>query len=109
MLTSKHSSGRRMTFEDKEYVMEELTTESFDGIDIALFSAGGSISKEFGPIAVNRGTIVVDNSSALRMDENVSLVIPEVNPEAMEKIKVGMGTGVLIANPNCSTIQLLFA
>jgi len=64
MLTSKHSSGCRMTFEDKEYVVEELTAESFDGVNIALFSAGGSISKEFGLIAVNRGTIVVDNSSA---------------------------------------------
>jgi len=89
--------------------VEELTAESFDGVDIALFSAGGSISKEFGPIAVNRGTIVVDNSSAFRMDENVPLVIPEVNPEAMEKIKVGMGKGALIANPNCSTIICLMA
>lgn len=109
MLASKRSAGRRMTFEDKEYVVEELTAESFDGVDIALFSAGGSISKEFGPIAVNRGTIVVDNSSAFRMDENVPLVIPEVNPEAMEKIKVGMGKGALIANPNCSTIICLMA
>jgi len=109
MLASKRSAGRRLTFEDKEYVVEELTAESFDGVDIALFSAGGSISKEFGPIAVNRGTIVVDNSSAFRMDENVPLVIPEVNPEAMEKIKVGMGKGALIANPNCSTIICLMA
>lgn len=89
--------------------MEELTAESFDGVDIALFSAGGSISKEFGPIAVERGAIVVDNSSAFRMDENVPLVIPEVNPEAMANIKVGMGKGALIANPNCSTIICLMA
>ncbi|XP_004503334.1 uncharacterized protein [Cicer arietinum] len=109
MLASKRSAGRRLTFEDKEYVVEELTAESFDGVDIALFSAGGSISKEFGPIAVERGAIVVDNSSAFRMDENVPLVIPEVNPEAMANIKVGMGKGALIANPNCSTIICLMA
>lgn len=109
MLASKRSAGRRLTFEDKEYVIEELSPESFEGVDIALFSAGGSISREFGPIAVDRGTIVVDNSSAFRMDEKVPLVIPEVNPEAMENIKLGMGTGALIANPNCSTIICLMA
>jgi aspartate-semialdehyde dehydrogenase len=109
MLASKRSAGRHLTFENKDYVVEELTAESFDGVDIALFSAGGSISKKFGPIAVDRGTIVVDNSSAFRMDENVPLVIPEVNPEAMENIKVGMGKGALIANPNCSTIICLMA
>lgn len=109
MLASKRSAGRRMTFEEKEYVVEELTAESFDGVDIALFSAGGSISKEFGPIAVDRGSIVVDNSSAFRMDEKVPLVIPEVNPEAMHNIKLGMGKGALIANPNCSTIICLVA
>ncbi|KAF7808579.1 Aspartate-semialdehyde dehydrogenase [Senna tora] len=109
MLASKRSAGRRFTFEEKEYVVEELTPESFDGVDIALFSAGGSISREFGPIAVDRGTIVVDNSSAFRMDEKVPLVIPEVNPEAMEGIKLGMGKGALIANPNCSTIICLMA
>ncbi|KAL5052469.1 hypothetical protein RYX36_033151 [Vicia faba] len=109
MLASKRSAGRRLTFEDKEYVIEELTEESFNGVDIALFSAGGSISKKFGPIAVDRGTIVVDNSSAFRMDENVPLVIPEVNPEAMAGIRVGLGKGALIANPNCSTIICLVA
>ncbi|XP_057419262.1 uncharacterized protein LOC130713513 [Lotus japonicus] len=109
MLASKRSAGRRLTFEDKDYVVEELTPESFDGVDIALFSAGGSISREFGPIAVERGTVVVDNSSAFRMDETVPLVIPEVNPEAMEGIKLGTGKGALIANPNCSTIICLMA
>ncbi|XP_054775787.1 uncharacterized protein LOC129284356 isoform X3 [Prosopis cineraria] len=109
MLASKRSAGRRLTFEEREHVIEELTPQSFDGVDIALFSAGGSISREFGPIAVERGTIVVDNSSAFRMDENVPLVIPEVNPEAMDHIKLGMGTGALIANPNCSTIICLVA
>ncbi|XP_019446200.1 PREDICTED: uncharacterized protein LOC109349721 [Lupinus angustifolius] len=109
MLASKRSAGRRITFEDNDYVVEELTPESFAGVDIALFSAGGSISREFGPIAVERGTIVVDNSSAFRMDEKVPLVIPEVNPEAMANIKVGKGKGALIANPNCSTIICLMA
>ncbi|KAK7320108.1 hypothetical protein RJT34_04842 [Clitoria ternatea] len=109
MLASKRSAGRRITFEDKDYVVEELTPDSFAGVDIALFSAGGSISKEFGPLAVDRGTVVVDNSSAFRMDENVPLVIPEVNPEAMQHIKLGTGKGALIANPNCSTIICLMA
>ncbi|KAL9662924.1 hypothetical protein QQ045_027759 [Rhodiola kirilowii] len=109
MLASKRSAGKRLTFEDKEYVIEELTEDSFDGVDIALFSAGGSISKKFGPIAVERGSIVVDNSSAFRMDDNVPLVIPEVNPSAMAHIKLGSGKGGLIANPNCSTIICLMA
>lgn len=109
MLASKRSAGKHLTFEDNDYVIEELTADSFDGIDIALFSAGGSISKQFGPIAVDRGSIVVDNSSAFRMDENVPLVIPEVNPDAMKHIKLGSGKGALIANPNCSTIICLMA
>ncbi|KAA8532481.1 hypothetical protein F0562_032519 [Nyssa sinensis] len=109
MLASKRSAGKHLTFEDKDYVIEELTPESFKGIDIALFSAGGSISKQFGPIAADCGSIVVDNSSAFRMDENVPLVIPEVNPHAMAHIKLGSGKGALIANPNCSTIICLMA
>lgn len=109
MLASKRSAGQRISFQDKDYVVEELTADSFNGVDIALFSAGGSISKEFGPLAVDRGTIVVDNSSAFRMHEGVPLVIPEVNPEAMYGIKVGKGKGALIANPNCSTIICLMA
>lgn len=98
-----------MKFEERDYTVEELTEDSFDGIDIALFSAGGSISKKFGPLAAQKGTIVVDNSSAFRMDENVPLVIPEVNPEAMAHVKLGSGKGALIANPNCSTIICLMA
>ncbi|KAK9222987.1 hypothetical protein WN944_011429 [Citrus x changshan-huyou] len=109
MLASKRSAGKQLSFQDKAYTVEELTEDSFDGVDIALFSAGGSISKKFGPIAVEKGSIVVDNSSAFRMVENVPLVIPEVNPEAMSGIKVGMGKGALIANPNCSTIICLMA
>ncbi|KAK7320104.1 hypothetical protein RJT34_04838 [Clitoria ternatea] len=109
MLASKRSAGRRITFEDKDYVVEELTPDSFAGVDIAFFSAGSSISKEFAPLAVDRGTVVVDNSSAFRMDEKVPLVIPEVNPEAMQHIKLGTGKGALIANPNCTTIICLMA
>ena len=76
--------------------MEELTAESFEGVDIALFSAGGSVSKEFAPAAAANGCTVVDNSSAFRMTEGVPLVVPEVNPEAMAHMKVG--SGGIIAN-----------
>ncbi|KAK1553380.1 hypothetical protein Q3G72_033973 [Acer saccharum] len=109
MLASKRSAGKQFSFQDKTYTIEELTDNSFDDVDIALFSAGGSISKKYGPIAVDKGTFVVDNSSAFRMVENVPLVIPEVNPEAMSGIKLGTGKGALIANPNCSTIICLMA
>ncbi|KAL0409031.1 UNVERIFIED_CONTAM: Aspartate-semialdehyde dehydrogenase [Sesamum radiatum] len=109
LLASKRSAGKTVTYENRNYTVEELTENSFDDVDIALFSAGGSISKKFGPIAVEKGTIVVDNSSAFRMDEGIPLVIPEVNPEAMEGIKLKSGKGALIANPNCSTIICLMA
>ncbi|KAD2393461.1 hypothetical protein E3N88_40438 [Mikania micrantha] len=109
MLASKRSAGKKYTFEDNEYVVEELTADSFKDVDIALFSAGGSISKEYGPIAVHSGTVVVDNSSAFRMDAGVPLVIPEVNADAMAHVKLGTGKGALIANPNCSTIICLMA
>jgi aspartate-semialdehyde dehydrogenase len=98
MLASSRSSGKRIKFKGREYTVEELTRKSFDGVDIALFSAGGARSKEFGPAAVEAGTAVVDNSSAFRMEPEVPLVIPEINPE---KIKEHKG---IIANPNCSTI-----
>ncbi|CAN1796550.1 Aspartate-semialdehyde dehydrogenase, partial [Linum perenne] len=109
MLASKRSAGKEVSFQERSYTVEELTADSFDGVDIALFSAGGSISKKFGPAAAEKGTIVVDNSSAFRMVDGIPLVIPEVNPEAMNGIKVGMGKGALIANPNCSTIICLMA
>ncbi len=98
LLASARSKGKTMTFKGKPIVVEELTEASFKGVDIALFSAGGSISKKFGPIAVQAGAIVVDNSSAFRMDPTVPLVIPEINPEAVKDHKG------IIANPNCSTI-----
>ncbi|KAL4302226.1 hypothetical protein GQ457_10G028050 [Hibiscus cannabinus] len=109
LLASKRSAGKAISFQDRTFTVQELTPDSFDDVDIALFSAGGSISKEFGPIAVDKGAIVVDNSSAFRMVDGVPLVIPEVNPEAMDGIKVGMKKGALIANPNCSTIICLMA
>lgn len=108
MLASKRSAGMKIEFDGETYVTGELCAESFDGVDIALFSAGGSISKKFGPIAVEKGCFVVDNSSAFRMVEGVPLVIPEVNPEAMKGMKVG-GKAAIIANPNCSTIIALMA
>lgn len=104
LFASKKSAGSKVNFMGKEYVVEELTETSFDrGIDIALFSAGGSTSEKFAPIAAAHGCIVIDNSSAWRMDESVPLVVPEVNPE---DIKWNKG---IIANPNCSTIQAVVA
>ncbi|XP_021665143.2 uncharacterized protein LOC110653701 isoform X3 [Hevea brasiliensis] len=88
MLASKRSAGKQITFQDRNYMIEELTAESFHGVDIALFSAGGSIRKHFGPVAMEKGAIMVGNSSAFRMNEGIPLVIPEVNSEAMEGIKV---------------------
>ncbi|MDY0357304.1 MAG: aspartate-semialdehyde dehydrogenase [Sedimentisphaerales bacterium] len=98
MLASSRSKGKKITFKGKEYTVEELTKDSFAGIDIALFSAGGSRSREFAPAAAKAGAVVVDNSSAFRMDPGVPLVVPEINAEA---IKAHKG---IIANPNCSTI-----
>ncbi len=97
-LASSRSAGKKIEFKGKEYTVEELTKDSFSGIDIALFSAGGARSKEFAHAAVEAGAVVVDNSSAFRMDAEVPLVIPEINSE---KIKDNKG---IIANPNCSTI-----
>jgi len=98
MLASRRSKGKKISFMGKEYTVEELTADSFDGIDIALFSAGGGRSREFAPAAVKAGAVVVDNSSAFRMDPQVPLVVPEINGE---KVKEHHG---IIANPNCSTI-----
>jgi len=107
MLASSRSAGRKYTFEGQEYTVEELTGNSFAGVDIALFSAGGSISKKLAPVASAAGCTVVDNSSAFRMTDGVPLVIPEVNPDAMKGMKAGKGG--IIANPNCSTIIALMA
>ena len=98
MLASSRSAGKKIDFLGKTYTVEELTADSFEGIDIALFSAGGGRSKEFAPAAVKAGAVVIDNSSAYRMDPEVPLVVPEVNPDAIKQHKG------IIANPNCSTI-----
>ncbi|OQO83998.1 aspartate-semialdehyde dehydrogenase [Enterococcus casseliflavus] len=103
LLASKRSAGKTAVFNGKELVIEELVPDSFEGIDIALFSAGGGISKQFAPEAVKRGAVVVDNTSHFRMDPEVPLVVPEVNKEALKKHKG------IIANPNCSTIQMMVA
>jgi aspartate-semialdehyde dehydrogenase len=100
LLASARSAGKSVSFAGKDFTVEELTRDSFKDIQIALFSAGGSISKEYAPAAVAAGAVVVDNSSAFRMKDGIPLVVPEVNPQAIEK-HVG-----IIANPNCSTIIL---
>jgi len=102
-LASERSLGKKITFLGKEIQVEVLDKNSFKDIDIALFSAGGSISKEYGPIAAAAGAVVVDNSSAWRMDPEIPLVVPEVNPQ-----DIGLYTNRgIIANPNCSTIQMV--
>lgn len=105
LLASKRSVGRQLRFKGDLVPVEELTEKSFKGIDIALFSAGGGTSTTFSPIAAESGCVVVDNSSAWRMDPEVPLVVPEVNPDAIAQYtKKG-----IIANPNCSTIQMVVA
>ncbi|SDW33160.1 aspartate-semialdehyde dehydrogenase [Marininema mesophilum] len=102
-LASKRSAGKTIQFRGEDIVIREATPEAFEGVDIALFSAGGGVSKTFAPEAVKRGAVVVDNTNAFRMDPNVPLVVPEVNKDA---IKNHQG---IIANPNCSTIQMVVA
>ena len=101
LLASARSAGQKQMFRGQELTIEELKDDSFDGVDIALFSAGGSISKKYAPIAVKAGAVVVDNSSAFRMDRSVPLVVPEINAR---RIKDHKG---IIANPNCSAITAL--
>ncbi len=97
LLASKRSAGKKVLFQDKEYTIEELTHDSFEGVDIVLASAGGSISAEYAPSAVKAGAIVVDNTSFFRYDDDVPLVIPEVNENEIKNHKG------IIANPNCTT------
>ena len=105
LMASARSAGTTVKFMGKDYVVEELNEHSFDNgrVDIALFSAGGSTSEKYSPIAAREGVVVIDNSSAWRMDKEVPLVVPEVNPEDIEWNKG------IIANPNCSTIQAMVA
>ena len=103
LLASQRSAGRKLMVDNQEIEVEETTNDSFKGVDIALSSVGAENSRHFSPIAVREGAVVVDNSSAFRMDKDVPLVVPEVNPE---DIKEHNG---IIANPNCSTIQMVVA
>lgn len=103
LLASPRSKGQTLVYRGQTIPVEVATPESFDGVDIALFSAGASASQRFAPEAVRRGAIVIDNSSAFRMDEQVPLVVPEVNAHALAHHQG------IIANPNCSTIQLMVA
>ena len=101
LLASERSKGKKLTFRGEEIAVEVLQENSFEGVDVALFSAGGGTSKKFAPCAAKSGCVVIDNSSAWRMDPEVPLVVPEVNAAA---IKTHKG---IIANPNCSTIQMV--
>ncbi|GEL06707.1 aspartate-semialdehyde dehydrogenase [Salisediminibacterium halotolerans] len=103
LLSSKRSAGKTIEFRGQTYTVEEATPESFDNVDLALFSAGGSVSKALAQEAVNRGAVVVDNTSAFRMDPTVPLVVPEVNENELQN------HNGIIANPNCSTIQMVAA
>jgi aspartate-semialdehyde dehydrogenase len=103
LLASARSAGKKMMFRGEELTIQELTPESFAGVEIALFSAGGGISRDFAPHAVRAGAVVVDNSSAFRMDEGVPLVVPEINPGDVA------GHRGIIANPNCTTAISLMA
>ncbi|MDP7157371.1 MAG: aspartate-semialdehyde dehydrogenase, partial [SAR324 cluster bacterium] len=103
LLASARSAGKTLQFRGESLLVEELTPDSFKGIDIAFFSAGSDRSKEFAPHAVNTRAVVIDNSSAFRMDPEVPLVVPEINAKAVKQHKG------IIANPNCSTIQMVVA
>ncbi len=105
LLASSRSVGKKLSFRGREIAVQLLTKDAFDGIDIAIFSAGAPRSLEFAPAAGAAGAVVVDNSSAFRMDPEIPLVVPEVNPQAIADYK----KRGIIANPNCSTIQMLLA
>ncbi len=100
-LASARSKGKKVLFKGAEITVEEISPTAFDGLDFALFSAGAGVSRDFSPVAAKKGVVVIDNSSAFRMDPDVPLVVPEVNPE---DVKWHKG---IIANPNCSTIQMV--
>ncbi len=103
LLASERSAGERMTFRGDDVQIEELNRNSFAGVDVALFSAGGDVSRDFAPTAVEAGAVVIDNTSAFRMDPEVPLVVPEVNPGDIAQFH----QRGIIANPNCSTIQMV--
>lgn len=103
LLSSARSAGKKVDINGREYTVQEAKPESFEGVDIALFSAGGSVSKELAPEAAKRGAVCVDNTSAFRMDTDIPLVVPEVNEKDLFE------HNGIIANPNCSTIQMVVA
>jgi aspartate-semialdehyde dehydrogenase len=105
LLASSRTAGERIEYLDDEIEVQELDSNSFEDIDIALFSAGGSVSKKYAPIAAQTGCVVIDNTSAFRMEADVPLVVPEVNPEDIKDYSKRN----IIANPNCSTIQMVVA
>ncbi|HOK06324.1 MAG TPA: aspartate-semialdehyde dehydrogenase [Syntrophales bacterium] len=105
LLASERSLGKYLEFRGKEIPVEVLGEDSFKGMEIGLFSAGGSVSERFAPIAAREGCVVIDNTSAFRMDPQVPLVVPEVNPQAIAEYR----NKNIIANPNCSTIQMVVA
>ena len=105
LLASERSAGEKINFKGKEIVVRELAKEDFKGVDIGLFSPGGSVSAKYAPIAAKAGCVVIDNTSHFRMDADVPLVVPEVNPEDIKDYKKRN----IIANPNCSTIQMVVA
>ncbi len=105
LLASERSVGKKINFRGKEIAVQLLSKDAFEGIDIALFSAGATRSLDFAPAAAKAGAVVVDNSSAYRMDPEIPLVVPEVNPQAIAEFK----NHGIIANPNCSTIQMMVA
>jgi aspartate-semialdehyde dehydrogenase len=105
-LASERSEGHKLQFRGDEIPVRRLKPDSFEGVDVALFSPGATVSREFAPHAARAGAVVVDNSSAFRMDADVPLVVPEVNPKAVE-LALKPGGRRIVANPNCSTIQLV--
>lgn len=104
-LASERSAGKEVEFANTRLIAKDLASFDFSGIDYALFSAGGSVSEKYAPVAAEAGAIVIDNTSAFRNVDEIPLVVPEVNPQMLE----GIGPGAIIANPNCSTIQMLVA
>src|SRR5437667_5371395 len=103
-LASERSAGKTIEFQGKQYPVEPLRPEAFAGVDVVLSSTPAGISREYSPVAARAGAVVIDNSSAWRMDPEVPLVVPEVNADALRKIPKG-----IVANPNCSTIQMVVA
>ena len=103
LLASSRSAGKKVVVSHQEITVKETTGETFKDIDIALFSAGGEVSRHFAPIAAQAGAVVIDNSSAFRTEPDIPLVVPEINPEDIKKHRG------IIANPNCSTIQMVVA